>query len=356
MRIKINVIKFENVNGKKVGKAFSFPMDPKAMAKHKTEATVKKKIEEYIAKSRIFKREELKDLKYDMKEFLTEWRRQIPIVEAEKQREQEVSPNNHMSRITPEHINRLASNEVFVFGSNSQGLHYGGAARAAVENFGAVMGQGHGMQGKSYAIDSMSGISDLAEDIKKFCEYAKANPEKRFLVTRIGCGIAGYTAQDIAPLFKDCAKLENVTLPHDFWKVLGVTQTKQATYNLDRFVIAQEHSYAKALDEIRQGRKCGHWIWYIFPQQKGLGHSYNSEYYGLDGIEEAAAYWQHPVLGARLIEMCETLLTHEGKSSIDTIMGSSIDVLKLQTCMNLFNKIAPNDVFQKVIDAFFLNG
>lgn len=99
MKIKINVIKFENVNGKKVGKAFSFPMDPKAMAKHKTEATVKKKIEEYILKSKIFRKEELKSLKYDMKEFLTEWRRQIPIVEAEKQREQESSPNDVFQKV-----------------------------------------------------------------------------------------------------------------------------------------------------------------------------------------------------------------------------------------------------------------
>lgn len=158
MKVKINVIKFETINGKKVGKAFSFPMDPKAMAKHKTEATVKKKIEEYILKSKIFRKEELKNLKYDMKEFLTEWRKQIPIVEAEMAKEQESSPNNAKSRITPERITRLAANEVFVFGSNSQGLHYGGAAKVAAEKFGAIMGQGHGMQGKSYAIDSMSGI------------------------------------------------------------------------------------------------------------------------------------------------------------------------------------------------------
>ena len=100
-------------------------------------------------------------------------------------------------------------------------------------------------------------------------------------------------------------------------------------------------------------RKRGHWIWYIFPQQKGLGHSYNSEYYGLDGIDEARAYLAHPVLGARLREISEALLIHEGKRDIDAIMGSSIDVLKLQTCMNLFNRVSPNDIFEKVLDAFF---
>ena len=96
-----------------------------------------------------------------------------------------------------------------------------------------------------------------------------------------------------------------------------------------------------------------HWIWYIFPQQKGLGRSYNSQYYGLDGIDEARAYLVHPVLGARLREISEALLSHKDKRDIDAIMGSSIDVLKLQTCMNLFNRVSPNDIFEKVLDAFF---
>ena len=112
-------------------------------------------------------------------------------------------------------------------------------------------------------------------------------------------------------------------------------------------------SYAQALQEVKSGCKRTHWIWYIFPQQKGLGHSYNSEYYGLDGIDEARAYLAHPVLGARLREISEALLIHEGKKDIDSIMGSNIDVLKLQTCMNLFNQVSPNDIFEKVLDAFF---
>ena len=105
--------------------------------------------------------------------------------------------------------------------------------------------------------------------------------------------------------------------------------------------------------EIKNGRKLSHWIWYIFPQQKGLGHSHNSEFYGLEGIEEAAAYWAHPILSARLREICEALLTHKGKREIDFIMGSRVDVMKLQTCMNLFNKVAPNDIFKEVLETFF---
>ena len=122
---------------------------------------------------------------------------------------------------------------------------------------------------------------------------------------------------------------------------------------LDRFLDAQKLLYEFALNEIKTGRKMNHWIWFIFPQQKGLGHSHNSEYYGLEGVEEAAAYWAHPILGPRLREISEALLTHKGKRDIDLIMGSRVDVLKLQTCMNLFNKVAPNDIFKEVLEAFF---
>lgn len=353
MKVKINVIKFETINGKKIGKAFTFSVDAKQMAKHKTEATVKKKVEEYVAKSGVFQKDELKDLKYDMKDFLQEWKKQKLVVEAELLKESEASTNNGESRITPERITRLGKDEIFVFGSNARGLHHGGAARIAVESFGAIMGQGHGLQGKSYAINSMSGISDMMEDIKLFVEFAKSNPEKHFFVTPIGCGIAGYRPEEIAPLFKDCKDLENVSLPASFWKVLGVPTSKGKDYYLDRFIDAQAHSYEIALNEIKNGRKLSHWIWYIFPQQKGLGHSHNSEYYGLEGVEEAAAYWAHPVLGARLREICEALLTHKGKRDIDFIMNSRIDVLKLQTSMNLFNKVAPNDIFKEVLEAFY---
>lgn len=353
MKIKISVIKFEVVNGKKTGKALSFELDPKEMAKYKTEATVRKKVEEYVAGLGVYKHEELKDLKYSMKDFLEEWKKMVPVVEEEELAKLMKSENNPDTRITPGRISRLAPNEIFVFGSNAQGMHYGGAAKQAVESFGAIMGQGHGLQGKCYAINSMSGIAGMIQDIDAFTEFAKAHPEKRFLVTLIGCGIAGFHPSDVAPLFKECKEIENVCLPQEFWNIIGEPETAEKNYDMDRFLKAQEDTYDIALQELASGHKYSHWIWYIFPQQKGLGRSYNSEFYGLDGIDEAKAYLDHPILGKRLRECCETLLLHKGKKDIDGIMGSDIDVLKLQTSMNLFNKVLPNDIFKKVLNAFF---
>ena len=86
-------------------------------------------------------------------------------------------------------------------------------------------------------------------------------------------------------------------------------------FNLQRFIDAQARDYEQALREIKNGLKQTHWIWYIFPQLKGLGHSYNSEYYGIDGLEEARAYYGHPVLRGRLVEITQALLEHSDKSA-----------------------------------------
>lgn len=134
--------------------------------------------------------------------------------------------------------------------------------------------------------------------------------------------------------------------------IIGYLKAQQPRYDLSRFLDAQEIVYTQALSELNEGRKQSHWIWYIFPQQKGLGHSYNSIYYGLDGEGEARAYVEHEILGDRLCECCKALLLHKDKD-IKYIMGSGIDVLKLKTSMRLFNKVSPNDVFEEVLDAFF---
>jgi len=125
-------------------------------------------------------------------------------------------------RITPNHISQLAANEVFVFGSNLQGHHYGGAARIANEKFGAIFGQGVGLQGQSYAIPTMQGgVETIRPYVDEFIEFAKQHPELIFYVTRIGCGIAGFQDSEIAPLFTAAVGMENVALPQSFMDVIG---------------------------------------------------------------------------------------------------------------------------------------
>ena len=120
-------------------------------------------------------------------------------------------------RYTPDFIRSLAANEIFVFGSNLAGHHSGGAARIAMDKFGAVWGQGVGLQGQSYAIPTMQGgVETIKPYVDEFIEFAKQHTEYKFLVTRIGCGIAGFRDEEIAPLFKEAQKLENVWLPKSF--------------------------------------------------------------------------------------------------------------------------------------------
>ena len=125
-------------------------------------------------------------------------------------------------RVTPEHIETLEPNQIFVFGSNLAGEHAGGAARTAVRKFGAVWGQGVGLQGQSYAIPTMQGgVETIRPFVDEFIEFAAQHPEMTFLVTRIGCGIAGFTAAEIAPLFARAVALPNVYLPKSFWQILN---------------------------------------------------------------------------------------------------------------------------------------
>ena len=129
--------------------------------------------------------------------------------------------NEFRNRITSDRIDSLDDNQIFVFGSNLAGAHGGGAARIAVEKFGAIMGQGVGLQGQSYAIPTMQGgVSTIAPYVDEFIAFAKQHPELTFLVTRIGCGIAGFTPRQIAPLFAGAIDIPNIHLPMDFWTEL----------------------------------------------------------------------------------------------------------------------------------------
>lgn len=123
---------------------------------------------------------------------------------------------------TPDNITTLSDNEVFVFGSNLMGVHAGGAARIARQRFGAIMGQGVGLQGRSYAIPTMQGgVDTIRPYVDEFILFARTHPHLTFLVTRIGCGIAGFTDEQIAPLFASAMTLDNVRLPRTFADILS---------------------------------------------------------------------------------------------------------------------------------------
>ena len=123
-------------------------------------------------------------------------------------------------------------------------------------------------------------------------------------------------------------------------------------YNLNRFVMAQEGVYASVISELMQGRKTGHWIWFIFPQIAGLGHSPVSQRYSLSSIQEARAYNAHPVLGHRLAE-CTNLVLAANDRTVEQIFGQ-LDALKFRSCMTLFSVADPeNEIFQRAVDRCF---
>lgn len=257
---------------------------------------------------------------------------------------------------TPDYIDRLLPNQIFVFGSNSLGYHTGGASGTARKKFGAVWGQPEGMQGQSYAIPVDFGKdvrkdTEVKEAVDRFIAFAKNHTDLFFFVTRIGCGLGGYRDNEMAMFFKEAINMNNVCLPKSFVNALI---GGSVDYDLDRFVKAQDSgwaTYTEALSEIKEGHKNGHWIWYIFPQIKGLGHSQNSEFYGISSKEEAKAYLEHPVLGPRLREITKALLTCDNVSAYN-IFGFP-DVLKVQSCMTLFDLVSPHDIFNEVLEKYY---
>lgn len=134
---------------------------------------------------------------------------------------------NGRAKYTPEFITRLADDEIFVFGSNLRGMHGGGAAATAHRCFGAVWGKGVGLQGQSYAIPTMQGgVKTIKPYVDEFIAFTKVHHELRFLVTKIGCGIAGFREEEIAPLFKDAIGQDNIILPYDFVRIINKYKEK----------------------------------------------------------------------------------------------------------------------------------
>ena len=249
---------------------------------------------------------------------------------------------------TPDKIKALKADEIFVFGSNLAGAHGGGAARLAHERFGAVLGQGVGLQGQSYAIPTMQGgVETIKPFVDEFIAFAQSRPDLKFYVTQIGCGIAGFKVAEIAPLFQDAIEVENIILPKGFVEVM----TTDDKYNLNRFVEVQKLYYEQARQEIQDGMKRSHWIWFVFPQLAILGHSWNAKYYGISGYDEAEAYLQHPILGERLREVTKVLLMHQEMTATD-IFGD-LDAMKVRSCMTLFDAVSPDDIFEQVLEVFY---
>lgn len=124
-------------------------------------------------------------------------------------------------RITSDNITALAPGEIFVFGSNLEGAHGGGAARLAWKKWGAVWGQGTGLQGQTYGIPTMHGGPEAIRPyVEEFIRFASSHPQMTFLVTEVGCGIAGFTPAEIAPLFANAVDVPNIHLPRRFWDIL----------------------------------------------------------------------------------------------------------------------------------------
>lgn len=129
------------------------------------------------------------------------------------------------------------------------------------------------------------------------------------------------------------------------------TEQRKKSEPLDRFKKAQESVYKQALEEIKKGCKSGHWIWFIFPQMKGLGMSYNANYYGISDLEEAKAYLMDPILGSRLVEISQTLLDLQNVTMWDVFGG--VDEMKLRSSMTLFSMVSEDSVFEDVLNRYF---
>jgi len=156
------------------------------------------------------------------REYYKKVRRAILTGEAIDYEEDFFAEKQALTRVTPERIVNLEKGQVFVFGSNMQGHHDGGAARVARERFGAIYGQGVGLQGQSYAIPTMNlTLGEISRYVDEFIWFADNHPEMTFMVTRIGCGIAGFRDEEIAPLFAKAYSIPNVFLPMSFWRILS---------------------------------------------------------------------------------------------------------------------------------------
>lgn len=192
-------------------------------------------------------------------------------------------------KYTPEVISSLANDEIFVFGSNLQGAHGGGAARYAYKNFGAVWGQGVGLYGQSYAIPTMHGGPEVIKPyVDDFIAFAKSNRNLLFLVTPIGCGIAGFTAKQMAPLFREAVDVENIVLPKSFIKVLKA-EISNASKPRRVFVTGAAHGIGRAIVEaFAKNGDCVAFCDIDIERGKEVAAATEARFFALDVCDKAA--------------------------------------------------------------------
>lgn len=171
----------------------------------------------------------------------------------EKMQETTLLKTNEQN-VTPEWIDTLQENEIFVFGCRNSGRHFDGASNFALENFGAIMGQREGRQGQSYAIPTIGGtigLNEIRKSVDTFTKYAAEHPELHFLVTPVGCGGGCCEVWEIAPMFRRASKLPNVSLPKDFWIELDKGRIAEVRQKLAVAVNAQFDKVSKSIGELR---------------------------------------------------------------------------------------------------------
>ena len=243
-------------------------------------------------------------------------------------------------RYTPEKIEELESYEIFVFGSNLAGMHSGGAARAAFNRFGAVWGQGTGLQGQCYAIPTMHGGPEAIEPyVDEFICFAKKHPELEFLVTRIGCGIAGFKDEEIAPLFSDALEEANIILPERFVEIIAKEKEKDKKKESETKVV--NNAYMNKVLGSMIGGAAGDALGYAveFMSYGQIINKYGNKgitRYELnkDGVAEISDDTQMTLFTANGMLFCHTrYATHGilGASPADYIRDSYIEWYQTQT-------------------------
>lgn len=215
--------------------------------------------------------------------------------------------------------------------------------------------------------------ADIAEDalyklhlkrIEKLFRVAAANKAEVLILGAFGCGAFCNPPEIVAKAFREVQKkYESYFEVIEYAVFCGGYETKnykafckafgiEKAYDLSRFIEAHERDYQRALEEVKAGCKRTHWMWYIFPQIAGLGRSRTSQFYAISDLDEAKAYLKNPILGAHMTELCDALLAIETDDALK-VFGWP-DVMKLQSCMTLFEKAAPEqEMFGRVLDKFF---